>query len=325
MVCGLKGPCGDPPSVYMADLLVTVKGKADEVTARGRTPLVVHIGADGLRNGAMWTDVHLYKEVISDLQNATRHTKLQRKLNLYQQVASQLANVKMIFVEPVASKSGDFWRNVGRLPIDRDRVELVTAFADGDCEEPFGTLYKLNHDLISRDFHPWDFRITDGWTSMSKGWIWNPMRTWLNEGRSQPCGGSYSGQQCREDFRKLLELPNRTSYIQELKVPCVTVQSLLESIGGSPSDVVMLNVDTEGHDCDILKPAASNDAFRPAFVMWEGGWQSEVNTGVVQTLRGRGYLVGSKPGPEVQNANQHAHFVDSANIVAVLRPPAQAR
>lgn len=278
------------PSRQMDELLAAGYRRMRAVAAMGRRPLVVHIGADGLRNSAKWTDVHLYSQVLSH-------------------AGVPSGALRLAFVEPMEEKSQTFWQGVERLPVNRSQVSLVTAMVDGSCPSPTRSMYRVAPEAY-RDFHL-NTLFMGGWSSANPRHPLNVIRSWARQHWRYPCEGFKTD--CTEDFQRFSQMPNLTDYIQEVSIPCRTLEALVEDVGAEVEDLAMLVVDAEGLDASILLSLVDDETFMPGFIMWEGFSADDASTPQAQIqarLRERGYRVGVKPGLGAKG--------DATNSIAVF-------
>jgi len=276
------------PDYTMDALLKSGYRRMQALASAGRRPLALHVGADGLNNGANWTDVHLYTRV---LRNA----------------GMPAGGLRLAFVEPIAEKSTWFWDHVKKLPVDPDQVSLVTAMIGGSCAEPTRKMYRLSPRVLV-DF---DINIdtTLGWVSTNPKHPLNVIKFWAEANMPMTCANKTGD--CKQNFKRFAEAPNITAYIEEIRIPCQTLEGLLEeTLGARVEDLAMLVVDAEGMDEQIILQLVGSSAFKPGFIMWEKEWRHEGP--LAAELRRKGYRVGWKVG---SNTTRGA---DTANNIAVL-------
>lgn len=73
-----------------------------------------------------------------------------------------------------------------------------------------------------------------------------------------------------EEWRAML------SYIEEIRVPCLTPEAILSGLGLGLSELDVLVIDAEGYDAALLDRLLRSEDFRPAYVQFEWGMMSNL-------------------------------------------------
>uniref|UniRef100_A0A6T9UAK4 Methyltransferase FkbM domain-containing protein n=1 Tax=Alexandrium catenella TaxID=2925 RepID=A0A6T9UAK4_ALECA len=230
-------------------------------------------------------------------------------MHLYRRVLQRAGlspdTLRLAFVEPMASKSGTFWRHVGQLPVNASQVALMTAVIDETCP-PFKRVFRLNPDAaLQFDF---DIQMISGWVSANRDHFMETVRTWLDSNAPVSCLNQTGD--CRDNLRRLFHMRNASHYVEDVLMRCLTLEGLVREVGAEVEDLAMLVSDAEGTDARIILSLVGNEDFRPGFIMWEKN--SKGDGQLVEELRKKGYQVGIKAGLD------GSREVDAGNLVAVL-------
>uniref|UniRef100_A0A7S1WEV5 Methyltransferase FkbM domain-containing protein n=1 Tax=Alexandrium catenella TaxID=2925 RepID=A0A7S1WEV5_ALECA len=77
------------------------------------------------------------------------------------------------------------------------------------------------------------------------------------------------------------------SYVEEMRVRCVTPYDLLRELGAQAQDVAILIVDAEGYDPVLIRLFLELEGFRPSYLQFEGGLFPTLR--LMQALANSGY------------------------------------
>merc|ERR1719245_3026948 len=264
---------------YGIDLYRSVMPKTRAIIESGATPVLLQIGIDGLTNGANFTDVDMYRKLVTLLP---------------------VHDFRVIMVDPQEKRNSLIRLRVPSAKLDQDKVQIVNALVMGKCETAYYSTWGFSDKI--QDVFGSGPEYT-GWRSGSPQMVLSAMRGYVKKvlQRSNPCF---------QQWVDMARLPDEVlmKFIEEERSRCLTPSTLLDEVKVNASTLAMVVIDAEGQDVGIVKAFLQQQGFKPGYLQYEGRY-SNGSEEWVESLHKMGYQVGS-------SAAAHAGG-DSDNVIAV--------
>jgi len=295
-VCDLPEPCGPKDSKwhYVQDLLQTnVLPKMQEVASRGNLPVILHIGSSDLASDQRFTDMDLHTRALATIPPHLRQL------------------LRLVFVDANADYEQELLKRVRRLPIEPSQARFLNGMMTDECPSAHASMYRFTHQAAD------DFGVP-----------WNIIRSWFGPTRDDPVGALAAWTlkvvptlptAPAAKWRAFDQAANRSSYVGEFRVPCLTVSMLLQRANVTARSMAMVVIDAERRDLEIVSSLLRFEGWRPGYLQYEqSAWALSAHSSIVRKLHIRGYSVGRSYGDSKSGS-------DANNVVAVLSQPTTDR
>lgn len=265
----------------MAKYMTEVNKRAISLQSQGRTPIILHIGANTL--------------------NAPIDEAIHGSVSKLPFIQGMPENYQVVYVEPISEKQSGI-RTASQKWYSNDTVKVITAMIEGMCAEE-RAFYSID-PRVTKEFIPecfselgWspDFIPFQWYSSMSLEDTLRQIILWPNVTKFKP---PYMSAECNSGLQKWADavaanrLTNRSSYVLKTPVKCYTPTSMLSLLNAQADQLVMVAIDAEGADFDIMDKLLELDGFAPPFLQYEDNDPYKSRLDLKETLLARGYAWG---------------------------------